>query len=63
MLVYDQPINQAKPEARQAPAQAPAGFNVLDLIQLLWRRKIAIRPKAAPSSGFPTTIYVRLDAL
>src|SRR6202011_2893794 len=46
MLIYDQPINQAKPEARPAPAQAPAGFNVLDLIQLLWRRKIAIASAA-----------------
>ncbi|MBR0755520.1 hypothetical protein JQ604_25350 [Bradyrhizobium jicamae] len=40
MLNYDQPINQAKPEPRQA--RALAGFNVLDLIKLLWARKIAI---------------------
>ncbi|OXC80264.1 Periplasmic serine proteases (ClpP class) [Caballeronia sordidicola] len=26
-----------------------------------WQRKIATHPKAAPSSGFPTTISVRLD--
>src|SRR5207245_11224625 len=39
MLQYDQPIGQAKPEPRQAPA---AGFNVLELVDLLWRRKAAI---------------------
>jgi uncharacterized protein involved in exopolysaccharide biosynthesis/Mrp family chromosome partitioning ATPase len=42
MLVYDQPINQARPDARQAPARAPAGFSVLDLTRSLWRRKVAI---------------------
>jgi polysaccharide biosynthesis transport protein len=36
MLRYDQPIGQAEP---QTPA---AGFNVLDLADLLWRRKAAI---------------------
>ena len=41
MLVYDQPINQAR--ARQpASAAAPAGFSVLDLTHALWRRRIAI---------------------
>lgn len=39
MLRYDQPIGQATHEPRQA---APAGFNVLDLANLLWRRKAAI---------------------
>jgi len=40
MLNYDQPIERAKPEAR--PAAAPAGFSVLELVQLLWQRKAAI---------------------
>jgi uncharacterized protein involved in exopolysaccharide biosynthesis/Mrp family chromosome partitioning ATPase len=40
MLVYDQPINPAKSNA--APARASAGFSVLDLSRLLWRRKVAI---------------------
>jgi uncharacterized protein involved in exopolysaccharide biosynthesis/Mrp family chromosome partitioning ATPase len=42
MLAYDQPINQSKPEAGQPPAREPAGFNLLQLTQLLWRRKTAI---------------------
>src|SRR5258707_11956026 len=46
MLIYDEPINQAKPDARPAPALAPAGFSVLDLAQLLWRRRIAIAAAA-----------------
>ena len=41
MLNYDQPIERAKPEARPAAA-APAGFSVLELVQLLWQRKAAI---------------------
>jgi uncharacterized protein involved in exopolysaccharide biosynthesis/Mrp family chromosome partitioning ATPase len=40
MLAYDQPINQPKPADRQAsPA---AGFSVLQLVRLLWRRRGAI---------------------
>src|SRR3954452_8676179 len=40
MLDYNQPIDRARPEA---PQQRPrAGFNVLELVNLLWRRKIAI---------------------
>ncbi len=46
MLNYDEPINQAKPDARPAPASAPAGFSVLDLARLLWQRKIAIASAA-----------------
>jgi len=42
MLIYDQPIDRAKPEAGPAAAAAPAGFSVLDLTQLLWQRKVAI---------------------
>src|SRR4051812_40393392 len=44
MLIYDEPINQAKPDPR--PAAMPGGFSVLDLVQLLWRRKIAIASAA-----------------
>ena len=42
MLIYDQPINQAKPDARSAAVPATGSFSVLDLVLLLWRRKIAI---------------------
>jgi uncharacterized protein involved in exopolysaccharide biosynthesis/Mrp family chromosome partitioning ATPase len=42
MLVYDQPINQARPAPRQLTPRAPAGFSVLDLTRALWRRKAAI---------------------
>jgi uncharacterized protein involved in exopolysaccharide biosynthesis/Mrp family chromosome partitioning ATPase len=44
MLVYDQPINQAKPDAPQA--RTVAGFSVLDLTRLLWRRRVAIASAA-----------------
>src|SRR5450631_482789 len=46
MLVYDQPINQTKSGAGQAPPQASAGFSVLELTGLLWRRKVAIASAA-----------------
>jgi len=46
MLIYDEPINQTKPDARPAPVSASAGFSVLDLAQLLWQRKIAIASAA-----------------
>ena len=46
MLIYDEPINQAKPDPRPAAMSASGGFSVLDLIQLLWRRKIAIASAA-----------------
>src|SRR5450631_3404832 len=42
MLVYDQPINPTKTGA----AQASAGFSVLELTDLLWRRKVAIASAA-----------------
>jgi uncharacterized protein involved in exopolysaccharide biosynthesis/Mrp family chromosome partitioning ATPase len=42
MLVYDQPINQARPDDRQSPPRTSAGFNVLELSRLLWRRRAAI---------------------
>ncbi|CAN7507794.1 exopolysaccharide transport family protein [Bradyrhizobium sp. LjRoot220] len=46
MLIYDEPINQAKPDPRPAAMSASAGFSLLDLVQLLWRRKIAIASAA-----------------
>jgi uncharacterized protein involved in exopolysaccharide biosynthesis/Mrp family chromosome partitioning ATPase len=42
MLVYDQPIGQAKAGAAQAAPRTYAGFSVLELSRLLWRRKVAI---------------------
>src|SRR5450756_942644 len=42
MLAYDQPINQSKPDAPKAPPRISAGFSVLELTGLLWRRRIAI---------------------
>jgi len=46
MLIYDEPINQAKPDPRRAATSASGGFSVLDLILLLWRRKITIAAAA-----------------
>src|SRR6202163_4177416 len=40
MLDYDQQINQPEPADRQAPPSA--GFSVLELTRLLWRRRVAI---------------------
>jgi uncharacterized protein involved in exopolysaccharide biosynthesis/cellulose biosynthesis protein BcsQ len=37
MLDYDQPIDRAKREVRQPTP--PAGFNVLELVRLLWQRR------------------------
>jgi uncharacterized protein involved in exopolysaccharide biosynthesis/Mrp family chromosome partitioning ATPase len=42
MLTYDQPISQPKPDAARAQPRAAASFNVMDLIRMLWRRKVAI---------------------
>lgn len=42
MLVYDRPINQAEPAVAPTPPGMLAGFSVLELARLLWRRKIAI---------------------
>ena len=44
MLDYNQPIDRAAPEASQGKPQA--GFNVLELINILWRRKVAIAAAA-----------------
>src|SRR5579863_4377105 len=42
MLAYDQPITRSKPDAGPTPARATAGLSVLQLAELLWRRKVAI---------------------
>ncbi len=42
MLAYDQPIMRSKPDAAPKPALTTPGLNVLQLAQLLWRRKTAI---------------------
>jgi uncharacterized protein involved in exopolysaccharide biosynthesis/Mrp family chromosome partitioning ATPase len=39
MLQYDQPIGQAKPEPRPPSS---AAFNLLDLVGVLWRRRLMI---------------------
>ncbi len=41
MLVYDQPIGQATGAAPAAP-RTSAGFSVLELSRVIWRRKVAI---------------------
>src|SRR3981189_3199832 len=46
MLAYDQPISQPKPDAAPAQPGAAASFNVMDLIRVLWRRKVAIAAAA-----------------
>src|SRR5581483_2011990 len=38
MLVYDQPINRARP-GRRAATREPAGFDLLALFHVMWRRK------------------------
>jgi uncharacterized protein involved in exopolysaccharide biosynthesis/Mrp family chromosome partitioning ATPase len=42
MLAYDQPISPPKPEAATAEPRPAKSFSVVDLIALLWRRKVAI---------------------
>jgi uncharacterized protein involved in exopolysaccharide biosynthesis/Mrp family chromosome partitioning ATPase len=42
MLAYDQPISQPKPDAAKAEPRPAKSFSVIDLIALLWRRKVAI---------------------
>ena len=42
MLAYDQPIARSTPDAGPKPVRKTAGLNVLQLAQLLWRRKTAI---------------------
>jgi uncharacterized protein involved in exopolysaccharide biosynthesis/Mrp family chromosome partitioning ATPase len=45
MLVYDQPINQAKPGDRAAP-RASRGLDLFELVGLLWQRKATIAAAA-----------------
>lgn len=54
MLDYNQPIDRARPEAPQQASQA--GFNVLELVNLLWRRKIAIAAAALLGATLAVTI-------
>jgi uncharacterized protein involved in exopolysaccharide biosynthesis/Mrp family chromosome partitioning ATPase len=42
MLAYDQPISEARSGGAQPALRTPAGFSVLELGRLLWRRRIAI---------------------
>jgi uncharacterized protein involved in exopolysaccharide biosynthesis/Mrp family chromosome partitioning ATPase len=42
MLAYDQPIKPPTPDATQAQPRSAASFSVIDLIRLLWRRKVSI---------------------
>jgi uncharacterized protein involved in exopolysaccharide biosynthesis/Mrp family chromosome partitioning ATPase len=42
MLVYDRPMNQAESGAAQTPPRPLAGFSVLELVRVLWQRKVAI---------------------
>jgi uncharacterized protein involved in exopolysaccharide biosynthesis/Mrp family chromosome partitioning ATPase len=46
MFEYDQPIDRIKSDARQGPPRNAAGFSVLELTRLLWRRKLTIAAAA-----------------
>ena len=46
MLAYDQPIGRARAGAAQATPRTSAGFSVLELCRLLWRRRVAIAAAA-----------------
>src|SRR5258707_8482942 len=46
MLAYDQPISPPKADAAPAQPRAAASFKVMDLIRVLWRRKVAIAAAA-----------------
>ncbi|WP_166477016.1 exopolysaccharide transport family protein [Bradyrhizobium symbiodeficiens] len=54
MLDYSQPIDRARPEPPQQKSQA--GFNVLELANLLWRRKIAIAAAALLGATLAVTV-------
>ncbi|OKO75009.1 exopolysaccharide transport family protein [Bradyrhizobium sp. AS23.2] len=54
MLDYNQPIERARPDAPQQRPQA--GFNVLELVNLLWRRKVAIAAAALLGATLAVTI-------
>ncbi|MFK4510574.1 exopolysaccharide transport family protein [Bradyrhizobium daqingense] len=53
MLDYDQPIDRARPEAQRKPQ---AGFNALELANLLWRRKVAIAAAALLGATLAVTV-------
>ena len=55
MLVYDQPINQARPEERAAP-RAPKGFDLFELTDLLWQRKVTIAAVALICAVFAVAV-------
>jgi uncharacterized protein involved in exopolysaccharide biosynthesis/Mrp family chromosome partitioning ATPase len=54
MLDYNQPIDRARPEGPQQRLEA--GFNVLELVNLLWRRKIAIAAAALLGATLAVTV-------
>ncbi|MEK9279645.1 MULTISPECIES: Wzz/FepE/Etk N-terminal domain-containing protein [unclassified Bradyrhizobium] len=54
MLDYNQPINRAVSEAVQP--RPHAGFNVLELVSLLWRRKVAIVGAALLGATLAVTV-------
>ena len=58
MLDYNQPIDRARdPTRSEAPKQrSEASFNVLELVSLLWRRKVAIASAALIGACLAVTI-------
>ena len=46
MLVYDQPIGQAKTGTAPAEPRTSVGFSVLELSRVIWRRKVTIAASA-----------------
>ncbi|WGD53817.1 exopolysaccharide transport family protein [Bradyrhizobium sp. CB1650] len=54
MLDYNQPIHRATSEVPQP--RSPAGFNMLELVSLLWRRKIAIVGAALLGATLAVTV-------
>lgn len=54
MLDYNQPIDRAGPETPRQGTQAY--FNVLELVNLLWRRKVAIAAAALLGATLAVTV-------
>jgi len=54
MLDYNQPIERVRSAAPQRKSEA--GFNVLELVNLLWRRKIAIASAALIGASLAVTV-------
>jgi len=54
MLDYNQPIDRSGPQGPQQ--RSDASFNVLELVSLLWRRKIAIAAAALIGASLAVTI-------